>query len=323
MKMTNMLPALVLITAMFALAGWSGQREIIFPEIAALALGAWIMEKPPWSGSPMQFWLSPTLAALSGMLMVRYLSYAPLPMITAAFCLVVLQLKLLRSGILPSISAAILAIITRCDSWDYPLSVCVLTGIIALGRFALPRPPPHSTAARGPGAPPPDGEPPESAEAGNGLAWWGKLLAGVMLVSAVATVSGHLFIVAPPLMVAFVELSKPGGTLRDRWARVLGLLAFAAFSGVFWVALTQTVLQWPLWTGALPATLTVFLAYHALRLPFPPAVAIALLPTIVPRESLWSYPWQVLAGSAAFILVSRLLFAPERRLAAVEGAPAE
>ena len=66
MKMTNTLPALLLITAMFALAEWSGQRKIIFPEIAALALGAWIMEKPPWSGSPLHYWPPPPLTGLGG-----------------------------------------------------------------------------------------------------------------------------------------------------------------------------------------------------------------------------------------------------------------
>ena len=307
MRKTALLPTLLLIAAMFAMAEYGGQGEIIFPEIAALALGAWIMERPPWQGSALHFWISPTLAALTGVLIVRFFSYDPVPMITAAFCLVVLQLKLLRSGVLPSISAAILAIITRCDSWQYPLSVCVLTATVSLGYRFL-----NSHAPVGKPAPGPGDESAEnlwsSEESSEEFTHWGKLLAAVMLVSTVASVSGQIFMVAPPLIVAVVELSKPGGRLRDRWVAILGLLVFAAFSGVFWYGLLHTTLGLPLWLSAGVATLTVFFAYHRLRLPFPPAVAIALLPTIVPVESLWLYPWQVTAGGAAFIAIGRACF---------------
>lgn len=299
MKMTNILTALLLILLMFALAEYGGEKEIIFPEIAALALGAWVMERPPWSGTALQYWLSPSLAALSGVLIVRYFDYAPLPMITGAFCLVVLQLKLMRSGILPSISAAILAIITRCDSWLYPLSVCVLTGLVGLG-YRLRMGQVAGEATRGENRGTSDWS---SAE----LAHWSRLLAALVCVSAVAVGCGRLFMVAPPLIVALAELSRPGGKLRDRWGAILGLLIFAAFSGAFWFGLLRTTLGLPLWLCAGTATLTIFIAYHRLRLPFPPAVAIALLPTIVPPDSLWSYPWQVTAGSAAFVAMGRVL----------------
>jgi len=66
MKKANILPALLLIMAMFAVSEYTGQQEVIFPEIAALALGAWIMEKSPWGSSILDLWLSPTLAALQG-----------------------------------------------------------------------------------------------------------------------------------------------------------------------------------------------------------------------------------------------------------------
>lgn len=311
MRTSNIAPTLLLIAAMFALAEYSGQREVIFPEIAALALGAWIMEKPPWSGSWCHFWLSPTLAALSGVLIVRCFSYAPLPMIAGAFCLVVLQLKLLRSGVLPSISAAILAILTHSESWLYPLSVCVLTGVIGLGYRFLPGQAVEKATGRENRAVT-DGSPAE-------LVHWGKLLAALVCVSSVAIGSGNPFMVAPPLIVALVELSKPGGRLRDRWVPILGLLIFAAFSGVFWFSLLHTTLGLPLWLNACVSTLTVFFAYHRLRLPFPPAVAIALLPCIVPAESLWSYPWQVTAGSAAFITINRICFRQQEQVPAMEG----
>jgi hypothetical protein len=47
-------------------------------------------------------------------------------------------------------------------------------------------------------------------------------------------------------------------------------------------------------------------------------VAIALLPTILPQGSLWSYPWQVLFGSAAFIVISKVLLQAEQ-VSVIEG----
>jgi hypothetical protein len=306
MKINNELPAMLLIVVMFAVAEYTGQKEIIFPEIAALALGAWVMEKSPWRGTNLQFWLSPSLAALTGMLIVHFFVYQPFLMVTAAFCLVVLQLKLAHSAILPSISAAILPIITRSDSWWYPLSVCVMAGIIALGRRVLnsndSQTSPLIEAARTSGVTAKDRW--TLAES----ALWGKLLAGVSLVTAVAVGFDLLFMVAPPLIVAFVEMSKPGGPVQKKMGRALIVIVLAAFSGVFWLLLIHTVLLWPVWVSSCISAMTVFLLYHALRMPFPPAVAIALLPTILPEAALLSYPWHVLAGTTAFCMLSKACF---------------
>jgi hypothetical protein len=232
------------------------------------------------------------------MLIVRFFEYAPFFMITAAFSLVVLQLKLARSSVLPSISAAILPIITRSDSWWYPLSVCIMAGIIALGRRALNRSvsEKHSTWTATAAFKRPD------------TAHWGTLLAGVSLITAIAVSFDLLFMVAPPLIVAFVEVSKPGGVVREKAGRALILLVLAAFSGVSWLLLIHSVLHRPVLVSASVSTATVFLFYHALRMPFPPAVAIALLPTILPEAVLLSYPWQVLAGCTGFFMLGKACF---------------
>jgi len=306
MKTKMELPAILLVMVMFTVAEYTGDQEIIFPEIAALALGAWIMEKSPWQSTNLHFWLSPTLAAVTGIIIVRYFAYAPMVMVPAAFCLVALQLKLFRSAVLPSLSAAILPIITRSESWQYPLSVCLLTAIIALGRFAL-----NSNKSE-------KGHLIEAARTAGVMAaersilsesvHWGKLLIGVILVTAVAVGFDLLFMVAPPLLVAFVEMSKPGGAVRAKMARALIVTVLAAFTGVFWLLLIHKTLFLPIWVSSCVTTITIFLVYHALRMPFPPAVAIALLPTILPEAALPAYPWHVLAGTTAFCLLSKTCF---------------
>jgi hypothetical protein len=293
MKKKALLTTTLLVVIMFAAAGYSDQKEIIFPEISALALGAWVMEKSPWRSPNLHFWLSPTLAALTGTIIMRSFVFSPFFMIAGAFVIVVLQMKLLRSAVLPSLSAAILPVITHADSWYYPLSVCVLTGIIALGR--------HLTGYSGHGKTDGNGT-------FNELIHWSKLFVGILIVSAIALKSRRLFMIAPPLIVAFVELSNPGGSLHLKRGKILVLLVLAAITGVFWLNLIHYALHWPVWISACLSVSSVFFFYRTLRLPFPPAVAIALLPAIIPHGSLWSYPWHVLLGSAAFVLISMLWF---------------
>lgn len=139
--------------------------------------------------------MSPTLAALTGVLLLRYVPLPSIFLIGMAFILVVLQLKLLRSEVFPSISAAILAIITHATSWLYPLSVGILMAIIVLGKICL-----EKFGEKGMWAEPSEMLELPEKETGlvSGLAYWGKVFAGVLLISALAFHSSFIFMIAPP-----------------------------------------------------------------------------------------------------------------------------
>lgn len=298
--------AILLVLVMFVISEYCGEKEIIFPEISALALGAWVMEKSPWGNYWLNLWLSPSIAALIGLLIMRFFSYAPFFMIAGAFIMVIMQLKLMNSEVFPSISAAVLPIITHVHSWYYPLSVCVLTGIIALGKMLIDRFYRKEDAAGAwPVAWPSQGRECFFPE---GWQHWVKVLVAVLLVSLMAVWFRWIYMIAPPLLVAFVELVKPKGTLRAKSGVVFILLGLAAFSGVFWLTAIYYFLHWPLWIYAGLAVAWLFFLFHSFSLPFPPAAAITLLPAIIPADSLWLYPWQVLLGSGILILISRLWF---------------
>ena len=295
--------AILIVVFMVAVAAYTAQKELIFPEVAALAFGAWVMEETPWKGAKLNLWLSPTVAALTGFLIVRFSPFSPYIMIASAFVLVALQLSLMRSSVMPSISAAILPIILHCNSWYYPLSVCTLTGIIAAGHYLTER-----FDWRVHGTEPCCEDIMCRVNVSSGFIHWGKLFSVVLVVAAVAVKTHWLFIIAPPLIVAFAELSKPGCSIRKNPVKVFLLLSLAAFSGVFWLYLINHVMHWPIWIPAALSVLSVFLLYHMLKLHFPPAAAIALLPVIIPAKSLWVYPLSVLLGSAVFITISAVWF---------------
>ena len=84
-KIVKYLSALAMMVAMMALAEFTGEREIIFPEMAALTIGLWISNKHIWQVTDVQLVSLMTLAAIVGVLIVRY---SPLPLvinITVAF----------------------------------------------------------------------------------------------------------------------------------------------------------------------------------------------------------------------------------------------
>lgn len=317
------LAAILLVISMFAAAAWLGEKAVIFPEIAALACGAWVMEKPPWRFTALKVWLSPTMAALTGVAIYRWFHTTPVVMICTAFILVALQLQAFGSAVVPSLSAAILPILTKVDTPLYPLSVGISTGIIALVHLKAVRIPDlncPALPAENHHLPPEDG----CGITGEGstatgpvplraLALWLKLSLGIAVVALVAQHTHALFMVAPPLIVTFVELSKPTSALRQKVPQIMALLTLSAVAGVISLYGVYYVLHWPLWASAAITFGSVFFLYQVFSLPFPPAAAIALLPTILPSAGLWQYPWQILLGSSSFLLISLLCFKADRR----------
>ncbi|MGC9195598.1 MAG: hypothetical protein ACP5IL_09110 [Syntrophobacteraceae bacterium] len=314
------LVAILLVMAMAAFASCVSQKVIIFPEIAALALGAWVMETPPWRGcSNLGLWLLPTLAALTGFLIIRFFPYSPFLMITAAFALVALQLSLLRSPLSPALSAAVLPLVVHSSSWCYPAAVCTFSGIVAGGRYGRQYFPGRRKLFRERSRdknrrlsnemPSTDAGPTDIVAE---LIYWGKLLPFVMVVLAVAVEFHWIFIAAPPLLVAFAELAKPDDSFRARPFGVLVLLCGAALLGAAWLLFMREVMHWPDCIAAGLILLSIFILYHLMGLYFPPAAALGLLPLLLPKKALLLYPLEVFAGSVLFLVLSVGCFSGKR-----------
>ena len=239
---------MLFVVCMVAVAEYFKVNEIIFPEIAALTFGAWVMEERPWRGPAWTICFSPTLGALTGVVLLRLAPHALLPMVGLAFFFILIELKLFRSAMSPSFSAAILPILTGITSWVYPISVCVMAAIIAgvahcreKGKAGVSDDLLPAATAKSDG------------HAGLGLEMlhYGKLLLFVLLVAIFSVKSEWLFVMSPPLIVAFVELAEPGSVLRKKsMFRLLLLFSIAALSGMFWVFAVTQMFQGPMWLAA-------------------------------------------------------------------------
>ena len=126
-----LLAVAALVSAMVFTAEITGLEAVIFPEIAALAFGAWGTRARPWMATNFDLFLSPTLAAFTGWFVINYIP-GPLTLRAGcAFVLVLLELRITASAVLPSISAAILPLVAGESSLYYPVAVAAFTAAIA------------------------------------------------------------------------------------------------------------------------------------------------------------------------------------------------
>lgn len=306
-KMIAPIAAVLLVVFMFFVASATIGEEIIFPEIATLIIAAWLIENSPFADKPLYLWLSPTLAAITGVGMLHFLPYNPEILIAFTFLLVGLQLYLLRSNVLPSISAAILPIFLNFDSLYYPLSVFIFSGCIYASRGLLVRfrSGEHSANRLASDFSKEERKTRETMKTSH----WLMLFLGVVFVLIIAFQSKWIYIISPPLIVTFIEFANPCSQVCQKPVRLLLLLLLASISGILWVEVTHFLLNLPLWITAGCIFIWILFLFRRMHFVFPPAAAISLLPTIIPREMLLLYPLQVAIGVVIFIVIGKIIIA--------------
>lgn len=128
----------VLIAAVMAgAAELTGEREIIFPEIAALAVGCFIAPKMVWRTSYIRMIVCVSLCAVAGVGIVKFIPSVLWLQVTLAY--IVGQVILFFSGtsFAPMISAIALPVLLQTESAVYPVSAFLLTSATVLIRIML------------------------------------------------------------------------------------------------------------------------------------------------------------------------------------------
>lgn len=302
MKYLRYAAVLLLVAAMMGTAALLGEREIIFPEILALAVGAWGAEKQPWRVSRLQMFCLMTAGAFFGVLLVRY---APIPLffqIIIAFAFAAAALVLSGTTIVPMISACVLPVLLQTQSWVYPLSVIVLIGAIALGQTLLERPGLRERESE------PKLQKVDAQTVRREALHWAKLLAVILALGLFATSTGYLFLIAPPLLVTYAELSHAQGKPRKRPGAVLLLIVVAAWSGAFLRLFVCEQWGCPLWLTAVIAAAFLLVCFEAVHMIFPPAGAVILLPMLLDAQAVVQFPLLVSIGGALLVAAALIQF---------------
>lgn len=293
--------SVLLIAAMTGAARYFGRHELFFPELLAMAMGCFWMEKRPWRTSRPLLFLSLTLGGCLGygLTFVPGLGVSEKMLIGYALCGVWLAFR--RINVTPMLSACLLPLLLEGATWLYPVAIASQMALLCGLEWLLER---RGLRPRVP-FDPLEGDFPE-------LLWrWGKLTALLCILLWTAHWAGR-FAAIPPLIVAysaFADLYRPA---RKHYWLGVGFCAFAAPTGVLGCRYGMAAgIPEPLTV----ALLTVLLAVSCRRLEYflPPCGALLLLPFLLPEAALGQYLWQAPVGAVLFLGAGRLFSLREER----------
>lgn len=292
------LSAMAVVVLMVGVAERTGEREVIFPEMAALAIGMWIAPKRVWNVTRLQLVLLMGAGAVAGVCIVRWSPWPLAANLALAFAFAAGCLSMSRTTLVPLVSACMLPVLLHTESWVYPAAVTAMSLIVVAGQRAM---------ERGGLRPETHYDRPEWNWRRDGVRWMWLLLA-VLAVAALPLSVGYRYCILPPLVVTFVEFANSKSGFRNRPVQVWLMLVAGASAGTLLEWACHVRLGWPESVVALAVCACLFVMFERVGRYFAPVGAVALIPMIVPPQDLFRLPVQIACGAAVFIAVALLLF---------------
>ena len=290
--------SLAVVAIMVGSAEILGEKEIIFPEITAVAMGALIAPVQSWNTSRARLFAAIVSAAVAGVCIVRFIPEILILRIAVGLLMAVGVITLSKTGFVPAISACILPILMGTKSPVYVISVAVMTAFILISQKVLECFGLHEKYEYRPIGP--------SAEL---LKLRSKQVITVLIICVLPAHFHEIFFIAPPLIVAFFELSGKGSKLMKRKHTAIALMA-AAFTGVTARFFISEKLGLTLTLGAVLSSAVIFVLCRKAKLYFPPCCAISTLPFIIPQTAIIKFPFEVIAGyiilTIAAVIITKL-----------------
>lgn len=237
------------------------EREIIFPEMAALTIGMWIVDKRVWQVSRASMVALMILGAVAGVCIVRYSPFPLLVNLAFAFIFAAICLTLFRATLVPQISACMLPVLLGTESWVYPVAVLVMSVIVVGGQWGMEKVGLRERVTYTPVIVPWK----------DSLVRWSFLLVTVIAVAALAIYTRNLYFILPPLIVTYVEFANSKAGFRNRPVQVLLVLFTAAVIGVFFQIVGHKYLHLPEVMVVLPVFICMFSLFEFLGKFFAPA----------------------------------------------------
>lgn len=297
----NIIPyisTLLLVGLMVGIAELLNEKEIIFPEITALAVGYLVAQKRSWKVNGKRMLLLITICATVGVLIVRYSGLALFPQMIIAFSFAQILFMFSGTTFAPFVSAIVLPVMMQTKSFIYPISAVILT-ILVIGFHQLFL----KMKIRE------DEEYiPVMLNSKDDIIDTALRVVCVAIVGFVAIYFNYKFIIAPPLLVAFTEFSRPRNKVRNKPIKTVLVITGCALVGSLSKYLLTIKLELPLTVSALIATLIMLLILTYTKMYMPPVGAITILSMIIPEISVITYPLQIFVGSVVIILLSRVFF---------------
>ena len=295
---------IIMAFVMVFVAEVSHESEIIFPGICALTIGAWVSEQQPWMTNKRRIFILMSLASLFGVLVVKFCNTALIIQVCLCFAFTGFILTLFRTNFVPIISACILPVYLKTNSWIYPISVSFMSLIIILAQWLMEKY--HFR--------PVNNFVPCKFDIKEQIKKWSKLLLVFGLIALIPFKTHQIYFLAPPLIVMFTELSNPESPARLKPFYIVGLMSFGAVVGCCLRLILNEIFGLPLFICTALACIILFFTLDRLKIFFPPAGAILLIPMILDKSLLLKFPAEVFVGAVILSFCAIILF-KEKELA--------
>lgn len=297
--------ATVLYIALVAVAAQTTHVPyVLFPELGALSHD--ILKRPhgTWARAPVMLIVTPFLTGIVGTVVTRHLSYGVVAVLVTVGAAIAI-IGVLRSPIAPAISAGLLPLSLGISSPLYAPSLLIGLGALAAISLVWRRFVP----------PPPDaGSPDDLAddiveEAPEDYSWIPFFVAFLVIAIILAEATGRHLLLFPPLVVIAFEMFAHARVCP--WAgRPLILPIACTLTAAVGVALVTVF-------GAVPLAAAASMVFgigtlRAFDLHVPPALAVGLLPFVVPNVD---YRFAVAVGAGTLLLT--MFFLGWRRVAVI------
>ena len=289
---------ILLAFVMVLVAELTDEKEIIFPEICALTIGAWVSELQPWAVNKRRIFILMSLASIFGVFVVRFMPYPLIIQVCICFAFCGFILTLFKTNFVPIISACILPVYLKTESLIYPVSVIIMALIIIFAQWLMEKfhLRPHINFT------------PKEFKIKDEIIKWSKLLLVFGMVSIFPFKIHQIYFLAPPLIVMFTELSNPKSPARKKPNYIIGLMTFGALTGCLIRLIFNVYLGIHLYICTLIACIILFFALNKVKINFPPAGAILLIPMILDESLLIFLPFEVFAGAVILYYLAIFMF---------------
>lgn len=290
--------AVLVIAIMVSASELLGEKEIIFPEIAAIAIGLLIAPKRSWQVSKAGILILISICSILGLMISIFV---PLPLwLKMTFSFIICQFIFIfsKTSFAPLISAAILPVMLGTKSIIYPVAAITLTALILLGCFILEKLKIKEKEVYIPQPLPKKKD-------------YCDLILRALFASVCIALSVNFdftFAVAPPVLVAFTEFSKRSCKARQKPIKTVLLISLCSFIGAVCRYFYTVKLGLPLICSAISAAIIMLAMLHLFNMYLPPAGALTTLAMLIPEESLFLYPIEILTGVSVFMGLALLIF---------------
>ncbi|WP_288156156.1 hypothetical protein [uncultured Sharpea sp.] len=300
-KLKYIIPV-VIIALMVGAAIIFHDQEILFPEIAAIAIGALVSPQLSWKTSRIRILITIMVAAICGMLIVAYVHLPVTYEMVLAYFIGQILLLSSETTFAPMISAIVLPVMLQTRSINYLISAFVFTSLILVVHYFFEK---------------------------KGLvevkpvvfsSMWNKEKITIMLARTLLAFIGIVlafrfdfkFAVAPPLLVAFTEFTNPQGKVRKKPMQAILLIFVCALVASYSRYMLAMQLKMSLIIPVCVTSIFVIFMIATTKMYIPPAGAIGILAFLIPEDAVIYYPLHVFVGIAMMMLLALVFFREEK-----------